>query len=65
MSIRVPASLKVTVPLILLGFAATLSTVNSSMTPQAERRRRKTAATVGSGDVSWVKNPEYLLPGAI
>ncbi len=38
MSFRVPASLKLTVPLILLGFAATLSAVNLLYhVPQAER----------------------------
>ena len=38
MSFRVPASLKLTVPLILLGFAATLSAVNLMYhVPQAER----------------------------
>ncbi len=38
MSLRVPASLKLTVPLILLGFAATLSAVNLLYhAPQAER----------------------------
>src|SRR5436190_508505 len=39
MRIRVPESLKLTVPLILLGFAAILSTVNLLYhVPQAERR---------------------------
>ena len=38
MSLRIPASLKVTVPLILLGFAAALSAVNLVYhVPQAER----------------------------
>jgi PAS domain S-box-containing protein len=38
MTLRFPASLKLTVPLILLGFAATLSTVNLLYhAPQAER----------------------------
>jgi two-component system NtrC family sensor kinase len=38
MTLRVPASLKVTVPLILLGLAATLSAVNLLYhVPQAER----------------------------
>jgi len=37
-SIRIPASLKVTVPLILLAFAATLSTVTLLYhVPQTER----------------------------
>ena len=38
MTIRVPASLKLTVPIVLLSFAATLSTVNLLYhVPQAER----------------------------
>ena len=38
MTFRVPASLRLTVPLILLGFAATLSTVNFFYhVPRAER----------------------------
>ena len=38
MTLRVPVSLKLTVPLILLGFAAVLSTVNVLYhVPRAER----------------------------
>jgi hypothetical protein len=46
MSLRVPASLKVTVPLLLLAFAATLSAVNLVYhVPQAERGAEEESRT--------------------
>ena len=49
MNLRVPASLKVTVPLLLLGFAAALSGVNLGYhVPQAERVAEEVIARVRS-----------------
>ena len=63
MSIRVPASLKLTVPLILLGFAATLSTVNLLYhVPQAERAAEEDSRKRLAQEMSRLQSTlEYLL----
>jgi len=60
---RVPASLKLTVPLILLGFAATLSAVNLLYhVPQAERAADDATRKHLSQEVSRLQSTlEYLL----
>src|SRR5439155_8803068 len=59
----VPASLKFTVPLILLGFAATLSTVNLLYhVPQAERAAEEDSRKRLAQDLSRLQSTlEYLL----
>ena len=63
MTIRVPASLKLTVPLILLGFAATLSTVNLLYhVPQAERAAEEDSRKRLAQEMSRLQSTlEYLL----
>ena len=63
MTIRVPASLKVTVPLILLAFAATLSTVNLLYhVPQAERAAEEDSRKRLAQEMSRLQSTlEYLL----
>src|SRR6266404_1454083 len=63
MSIRVPVSLKFTVPLILLAFAATLSTVNLLYhVPQAERAAEEDARKHLAQEMSRLQSTlEYLL----
>src|SRR5579864_849249 len=63
MTIRVPASLKVTVPLILLAFAATLSTVNLLYhVPQAERAAEEDRRKRLAQEMSRLQSTlEYLL----
>ena len=63
MTIRVPASLKVTVPLILLGFAATLSMVNVLYhVPQAERVAEEDSRKRLAQEMSRLQSTlEYLL----
>ena len=63
MNLRVPASLKVTVPLILLGFAATLSAVNILYhVPQAERAAEEDSRKRLAQEMSRVQSTlEYLL----
>ncbi len=63
MSIRVPASLKVTVPLILLGFAAILSAVNLLYhVPQAERAAEEESRKRWAQEMSRLQSTlEYLL----
>src|SRR5204863_1993636 len=63
MTIRVPASLKFTVPLILLGFAATLSTVNLLYhVPQAERAAEEDNRKRLAQEMSRLQSTlEYLL----
>ena len=63
MKIRVPASLKFTVPLILLGFAATLSTVNLLYhVPQAERAAEEDSRKRLAQEMSRLQSTlEYLL----
>jgi two-component system NtrC family sensor kinase len=63
MSIRVPASLKLTVPLILLGFAATLSAVNLLYhVPQAERAAEEDGRKRLAQETSRLQSTlEYLL----
>lgn len=63
MSPRVPASLKLTVPLILLGFAATLSAVNLLYhVPQAERAAQAEVRKRLIQDMSRLQSMlEYLL----
>ena len=63
MTIRVPASLKFTVPLILLGFAATLSTVNLLYhVPQAERAAEEDNRKRLAEEMSRLQSTlEYLL----
>jgi len=60
---RIPASLKVTVPLILLAFAATLSTVNLLYhVPQAERAAEEDARERLAQEMSRLQSTlEYLL----
>ena len=60
---RVPASLKFTVPLILLGFAATLSTVNLLYhVPQAERAAEEDSRKRLAQEMSRLQSTmEYLL----
>jgi PAS domain S-box-containing protein len=62
-SFRVPASLKLTVPLILLGFAATLSAVNLLYhVPQAERAAEDDVRKRLAQEVSRLQSTlEYLL----
>lgn len=63
MSVRVPASLKLTVPLILLGFAATLSAVNLVYhVPQAERAAEDDIRKRLAQEMSRLQSTlEYLL----
>ncbi|MGE5170494.1 MAG: PAS domain S-box protein [Rudaea sp.] len=63
MSLRVPASLKVTVPVILLGFAATLSTVNLLYhVPQAEHEAEEDGRKHLAQEMSRLQSTlEYLL----
>ena len=63
MMLRVPASLKVTVPLILLGFAATLSTVNFLYhVPRAERAAEEESRKRLAQEMSRLQSTlEYLL----
>ena len=63
MSLRLPASLKVTVPLILLGFAATLSAVNLLYhVPQAERAAEEDSRKRLAEEMSRLQSTlEYLL----
>ena len=63
MNLRVPASLKLTVPLILLGFAATLSAVNLLYhVPQAERAAQEEVRKRLVQDMSRLQSMlEYLL----
>src|SRR5690348_18490721 len=63
MIFRFPASLNLTVPLILLGFAATLSTVNILYhMPQAEREAEEDSRKRLSQEVSRLQSTlEYLL----
>ena len=61
--LRVPASLKLTVPLILLGFAATLSAVNLLYhVPQAERAAEEDSRKRLAQEMSRLQSTlEYLL----
>ena len=63
MTLRVPASLKVTVPLILLGFAATLSAVNLLYhVPRAERAAEEESRKRLAQEMSRLQSTlEYLL----
>lgn len=63
MSWRVPASLKLTVPLILLGFAATLSTVNLLYhVPRAEQAAEENSRKLLAQEMSRLQSTlEYLL----
>ena len=63
MSIRVPTSLKLTVPLILLGFAAMLSTVNLLYhVPRAERAAEEDSRKRLAQEMSRLQSTlEYLL----
>ena len=63
MTWRIPTSLKVTVPLILLGFAATLSTVNLLYhVPRAERAEEEDSRKRLAQEVSRLQSTlEYLL----
>ena len=63
MTVRVPASLKLTVPLILLGFAAILSTVNLFYhVPQAERAAEEDNRKRLAQEMSRLQSTlEYLL----
>ena len=63
MSFRIPVSLKVTVPLILLGFAATLSAVNLLYhVPQAEREAEEDCRKQFAQEMSRLQSTlEYLL----
>jgi PAS domain S-box-containing protein len=63
MTIRVPASLKFTVPLVLLSFAATLSTVNLLYhVPQAERAAEEDSRKRLAQEMSRLQSTmEYLL----
>ena len=63
MAIRVPGSLKFTVPLILLGFAATLSAVNLLYhVPQAERAAEEDSRKRLAQEMSRLQSTlEYLL----
>jgi two-component system NtrC family sensor kinase len=62
-TLRVPASLKLTVPLILLGFAATLSTVNFLYhVPRAERAAEEQSRKRLAQEMSRLQSTlEYLL----
>jgi PAS domain S-box-containing protein len=61
--LHVPATLKLTVPLILLGFAAALSTINLVYyVPQAERAADETSRERVAQDMSRLQSTlEYLL----
>jgi two-component system NtrC family sensor kinase len=63
MSLRVPASLNVTVPLILLAFAATLSAVNLVYhVPQAEREAEEESRKRLAQEISRLQSTlEYLI----
>ena len=63
MSLRLPVSLKITVPLILLGFAATLSAVNLVYhVPQAERAAEDDIRKRLAQEMSRLQSTlEYLL----
>ncbi|HXT02660.1 MAG TPA: PAS domain S-box protein, partial [Casimicrobiaceae bacterium] len=63
MNIRIPASLKVTVPVILLAFAATLSTVNLLYhVPQAEHAAEEDSRKRLAQEMSRLQSTlEYLL----
>ncbi|MET0918701.1 MAG: hypothetical protein ABWY07_09820, partial [Burkholderiales bacterium] len=63
MSLRVPASLKLTVPLLLLGFAATLSAVNVVYhVPRAERAAEEESRKRLAEEMSRLQSTlEYLL----
>ncbi len=63
MTIRVPASLRLTVPLILLGFAATLSTINFFYhVPRAERIAEEDVGKRLAQEMSRLQSTlEYLL----
>jgi len=63
MNLRIPASLKLTVPLILLGFAATLSAVNLLYhVPQAERAAEDAIRKRLAQEMSRLQSTmEYLL----
>ena len=63
MTIRIPATLKLTVPLILLGFAAILSTVNMLYhVPQAERAAEEDSRKRLAQEMSRLQSTlEYLL----
>jgi two-component system NtrC family sensor kinase len=63
MTLRVPASLKLTVPLILLGFAATLSTINVLYhVPEAERAVEQEARKRLAQEMSRLQSTlEYFL----
>ena len=63
MTLRIPASLKITVPLILLTFAATLSTVNLLYhVPQAERAEVEDSRKRLGQEMSRLQSTlEYLL----
>ena len=63
MTLRVPASLKVTVPVILLAFAATLSTVNLLYhVPQAEHAAEEDSRKRLAQEMSRLQSTlEYLL----
>jgi PAS domain S-box-containing protein len=63
MTIRVPASLKLTVPIVLLSFAATLSTVNLLYhVPQAERAAEEDSRKRLAQEMSRLQSTmEYLL----
>src|SRR5204862_1982261 len=63
MTIRVPASLKFTVPLVLLSFAATLSAVNLLYhVPQAERAAEEDSRKRLAQEMSRLQSTmEYLL----
>jgi two-component system NtrC family sensor kinase len=63
MTFRIPASLKLTVPLILLGFAATLSAINLLYhVPQAERAAEEDGRKRLAQEMSRLQSTlEYLL----
>ena len=63
MTFNLPASLRLTVPLILLGFAATLSTVNLLYhVPQAERAAEEASSKRVAQEMSRLQSTlEYLL----
>lgn len=63
MNFRIPASLKLTVPLLLLGFAATLSAVNLLYhVPQAERAAEEESRKRLAQEMSRLQSTlEYLL----
>ena len=63
MKVRVPASLRLTVPLILLGFAATLSAFNFLYhVPRAERAAEQESRKRLAQEMSRLQSTlEYLL----